>query len=90
MSEKKVVSRNAAIAPGRWARLCVALYNFCLKPLNGLALLFDRSPILTLAILPFIGLPVIYILIFVALPGFIKAAMTVLAFVAFALVRDRD
>ena len=66
------------------------LYDLTLKPLNGLALLFDRNPIFALAILPFIGLPVIYILIFVTLPAFIKVAMTFLAFIVFALVRDRE
>lgn len=63
------------------------LHDLSLRPLIYLALLFDKNPILTLAILPFIGLPVILTLIFVPLPGFIKAAVTVMAFIAFMLAR---
>lgn len=64
------------------------LHDLSMKPFIYLAQAFDKKPILTLAFLPFIALPVICTLIFVPLPGFIKAAITVLTFITFALVRD--
>jgi hypothetical protein len=66
------------------------LYDLSMKPFIYLALLFDKNPILALAILPFIGLPIMLILVFVPLPNIIKIAITICAFVAFSLARDRN